>query len=44
VGIETIAGALKLHIDHVDLVGGDVRVVATPLFGERSPSDPVRGG
>jgi len=38
-GIETIAGALKLHVDQVDLVGDDVRVVATPLFG-----DTVRGG
>ena len=48
-GIETIAGALKLHVDQVDLVGDDVRVVATPLFGERAVSDQqlndtVRGG
>jgi diaminohydroxyphosphoribosylaminopyrimidine deaminase / 5-amino-6-(5-phosphoribosylamino)uracil reductase len=30
-GIETIAGALRLHVDAIDLVGGDVRIVATPL-------------
>jgi diaminohydroxyphosphoribosylaminopyrimidine deaminase / 5-amino-6-(5-phosphoribosylamino)uracil reductase len=33
-GIETLSAALKLHIDQVDLMGGDVRVVATPLRGE----------
>ena len=30
-GIETISGALRLQVDAIDLVGDDVRVVATPL-------------
>jgi diaminohydroxyphosphoribosylaminopyrimidine deaminase/5-amino-6-(5-phosphoribosylamino)uracil reductase len=38
-GIETIADALNLHIDQVDLVGDDVRIVATPRF-----DNTVRGG
>ncbi len=29
-GIETISGALRLQVDAIDLVGDDVRVVATP--------------
>jgi diaminohydroxyphosphoribosylaminopyrimidine deaminase/5-amino-6-(5-phosphoribosylamino)uracil reductase len=29
-GIETLASALMLHIDAVDLIGGDVRIIATP--------------
>ena len=33
-GIETLAAALKLHIDQVDLLGGDIRIVATPRRGE----------
>lgn len=33
-GIETLSAALKLHIDQVDLMGGDVRIVATALRGE----------
>ncbi len=33
-GIETISGALKLHINEVDLIGGDLRVVATPRFDD----------
>ena len=30
VGIETLASALRLHVDAVDLIGDDVRVIATP--------------
>lgn len=33
-GIDTLSAALKLHIDQVDLLGGDVRIVATPRRGE----------
>jgi diaminohydroxyphosphoribosylaminopyrimidine deaminase/5-amino-6-(5-phosphoribosylamino)uracil reductase len=33
-GIRTLSAALKLHIDQVDLLGGDVRIVATPRRGE----------
>ena len=29
-GIETLASALMLHIDAVDLIGDDVRIIATP--------------
>jgi diaminohydroxyphosphoribosylaminopyrimidine deaminase / 5-amino-6-(5-phosphoribosylamino)uracil reductase len=33
-GIDTISAALHLHVDSVDLVGDDVRIVATPSRGE----------
>jgi diaminohydroxyphosphoribosylaminopyrimidine deaminase / 5-amino-6-(5-phosphoribosylamino)uracil reductase len=39
-GIETISAALRLHIDAVDLVGGDLRLVATPL---KTVATPLRG-
>src|SRR5450631_547464 len=29
-GIETLAGVLKLHIDAVDVIGDDIRIIATP--------------
>ena len=29
-GIETLAGVLKLHIEAVDVIGGDIRIIATP--------------
>jgi diaminohydroxyphosphoribosylaminopyrimidine deaminase/5-amino-6-(5-phosphoribosylamino)uracil reductase len=29
-GIETLGSALRLHIDAVDLIGDDVRIIATP--------------
>jgi diaminohydroxyphosphoribosylaminopyrimidine deaminase/5-amino-6-(5-phosphoribosylamino)uracil reductase len=29
-GIETLRSALRLHIDAVDLIGDDVRIIATP--------------
>lgn len=33
-GIETLQGALRLHVDTVDLIGDDLRIVATPRQGE----------
>lgn len=33
-GIETLGSALKLHVDAVDLIGDDVRIIATPRRGE----------
>jgi len=33
-GIETLSAALKLHVDRVDLVGADVRIIASALRGE----------
>ena len=33
-GIETLSAALKLHVDQVDLMGDDVRIVASPLRRE----------
>jgi diaminohydroxyphosphoribosylaminopyrimidine deaminase/5-amino-6-(5-phosphoribosylamino)uracil reductase len=33
-GIETIGSALRLHIDAIDLVGDDVRIIATPKRSE----------
>jgi len=29
-GIETLPSALRLHIDAVDLMGDDIRIIATP--------------
>ncbi len=29
-GIETLAGVLRLHIDAVDVIGDDIRIIATP--------------
>jgi diaminohydroxyphosphoribosylaminopyrimidine deaminase / 5-amino-6-(5-phosphoribosylamino)uracil reductase len=31
-GIESISGALRLHVDEVSLVGADVRIVSTPTW------------
>jgi diaminohydroxyphosphoribosylaminopyrimidine deaminase/5-amino-6-(5-phosphoribosylamino)uracil reductase len=33
-GIDTISAALRLHVDSVDVVGDDVRIIATPVRGE----------
>ena len=38
-GIETLAAALRLHVEAVDLIGGDVRITATPA----SLAAPKRG-